>query len=78
MKNTLEGINSRLNDTEEQIYKPEDRIVGITEAEKKKRKRNKNKWTVKSLYNNIKCTDIHIKGVPDGKERKGQRTYLKT
>ena len=43
MKNTLEGISSRLNDTEEQIYKPEDRIVGITEAEKKKRKRNKNK-----------------------------------
>ena len=78
MKNTLEGISSRLNDTEEQIYKPEDRIVGITEAEKKKRKRNKNKKTVKSLYNNIKCTDIHIKGVPDGKERKGQRTYLKT
>ena len=37
MKNTREGINSRLNDTTEQIYKPEDRIVEITEAEKKKK-----------------------------------------
>ena len=39
MKNTREGINSRLNDTMEQIYKPEDRIVEITEAEKKKKKK---------------------------------------
>ena len=41
MKNTQEGINSRLNDTMEQIYKPEDRIVEISEAEKKKKKKKK-------------------------------------
>ena len=33
MKNTLEGINCRLNDTEELINKVEDRMVDITEAE---------------------------------------------
>ena len=33
MKNTLEGINSRLNDAEEQISKLEDRVVEITEME---------------------------------------------
>lgn len=78
MKNTREGINSRLNDTMEQIYKPEDRIVEITEAEKKK-KRNKNKWTVKSLCDNIKYTDIHTQvSQVEKKERKRQRTYLKT
>ena len=38
MKNTLEGINSRLNDTREQISELEDRIVDITEAEQKKEK----------------------------------------
>lgn len=30
MKNTLEGINSKLNDTEEWINKLEDRVVEIT------------------------------------------------
>ena len=39
MKNTLEGINSRLHDTEEQISKLEDRVVEITEADQKKEKR---------------------------------------
>ena len=38
-KNTLEGINSRLNDTEEWIRKLEDRVVEITETEEKKRKK---------------------------------------
>ena len=33
MKNTLEGINCRLNDTEELINTVEDRMVDITEAE---------------------------------------------
>ena len=32
-KNTLELINSRLDDTEEQISKLEDRVVEITQAE---------------------------------------------
>ena len=36
MKNTLEGINSRLDDTQEWISELEGRIVEITEAEQKK------------------------------------------
>ena len=37
MKNTLEGINGRLNDTDEQqISKLEDKIVEIIEPEQKK------------------------------------------
>ena len=39
MKNTLEGINSRMDDTEEWISKLEDRVVEITEAEQKKNKK---------------------------------------
>lgn len=35
LKNTLEGINSRLEDTEEQISDPEDRVV---EQQKEKKK----------------------------------------
>ena len=37
MKNTLEGINSRLDDTKEQISKLKDRVMENTEAEQKKR-----------------------------------------
>ena len=38
MKNTLEGINSRLNDTEEQISELEDRVIEITETDRKNKK----------------------------------------
>ena len=39
MKNTLEGINSRLDDIKEQISKLEDRGMENTEVEQKKDKR---------------------------------------
>ena len=41
MKNTLEGINSRIPETEEQISDLEHRMVEFTAAEKKKKKRMK-------------------------------------
>ena len=40
MKNTLEGTNSRLNDTEEWISYLKDRVVEITIAEQKKKEKN--------------------------------------
>ena len=46
----------------------------ITDAERKREKRLKsNEESLRELWNNIKCTDIHIIGVPEGKERKGQK-----
>ena len=41
IKNKLWGNNSRLNDTEEWINELEERVVRITEAEKKK---DEKKW----------------------------------
>ena len=38
MKNTLEAINSRITEAEEQINELEDRVVGITTMEKNKEK----------------------------------------
>ena len=35
-ENILEGLNSRLGDTEEQISKLKDRVIEITEPEQKK------------------------------------------
>ena len=79
MKNALEGINSRLNDTEEWISELEDRLVEITDAEQKKRMK-RNEDSLRDLWDNIKCTNIHVIGVPEGveRERKELRTYLKT
>ena len=39
MKNTLEGINSRITEAEERISELEDRTVEITAEEQKKEKR---------------------------------------
>ena len=36
MKNSLEGLNSRVDDTEEWITKPDESLQEITQAEQKK------------------------------------------
>ena len=47
-----------------------------TEYRKKKKKRNED--SLRNLWDNIKSTNIHILGVPEGDERqKGPRKYLK-
>ena len=56
MKNTREGINSRLNDSEEQINELEDRVAEITAAEQKKVKMKRNGDNLRDLWDNIKCT----------------------
>ena len=41
MKNTLEGLNSRINEAEEQISELEDRLVEITAVKQNKERRMK-------------------------------------
>ena len=79
IKNSLEGINSRITDAEEQISDLEDRMVKFTAAEQNKEKRMKrNENSLRDFWDNIKCTNIRIKGVPEEKrKRKGLREYLK-
>ena len=70
MKNTLEGINSRITEAEERISDLEDRMVEFTAAEQKKEKRMKrNEDSLRDLWDNIKHNNIHIIGVPEGEER---------
>ena len=78
MNNTLEGINSRITEAEEWINDLEDRKVEITAAEQKIENRLKrNEDSPRDLWNNIKCTNICIIGVPEGKEReKGPEKIL--
>ena len=70
MKNTPEGIDSRITEGEEWISDLEDRMVEITAAEQNKEKRMKrNEDSLRDFWNNIKCTNIRIVGVPEGEER---------
>ena len=70
MKNTLEGINSRITGAEEWISDLEDRRVGFTAMEQNKEKRMKtNEDSLRDLWDNIKRNNIHIIGVPEGEER---------
>ena len=79
IKTTLEGINSRITEAEEQISDLEGRMLEFTAAEQNKEKRMKrNEDSLRDLWDNIKCNNIRIIGVPEGEEReKGLRKYLK-
>ena len=66
IKNTLGGINSRITKPEEQTSELEDRMVEITAMEQKKEKRMKRiEDNLRDLWDNVKCTDIQIIGVPE-------------
>ena len=69
IKNSLEVANSRIQEAEERISEVEDRLVEITNVEQKREKRE--------LWDNVKCTNICIIGVPEGEEReKGTEKIL--
>ena len=71
IKNSLEGINSRKTEAEEWISDLKDKIVEITAAEQNKEKRMKRiKDSVRDFWDNIKCTNIRIIGVPEEEEKK--------
>ena len=70
MKNTLEGINSRITEAEEQTSELEDRMVEIAAKEKNKAKRMKRiEDSLRDLWNNIKYTNILIIEVPEEEEK---------
>ena len=70
-KNTLEGTNSRIMEAEGRISEVEDRMVEINEAERKKEKRVKrNEDNLRDLWDNVKCPNIRIIGVPEEEDKK--------
>ena len=79
MKNTLEGINSRIPEAEKQISDLEDRMVEFTAMEQNKEKRMKrNEDRLRDLWHNIKRTNIRIMGSQrEKREGKDPRKYLK-
>ena len=71
IKSTLEGTNSRITEAEDRISEVEDRMVQINEAERKKEKRIKrNEGNLRDLWENVKCPNIWIIGVPEEEDKK--------
>src|SRR5574337_1233684 len=71
IKNTLEGTNSRITEAKDGISKVEDRMVEINESERIKEKRIKrNEDNLRDLWDNIKCPNIRIIGVPEEEHKK--------
>ena len=71
IKNSLEGKNSRITETEERRSDLEDKIVEITTTEQNKEKRMKRiEDSLRDLWDNIKCNNIRIIGVPEEEEKK--------
>ena len=79
IKNSLQGINSRITEAEEHISDLEEKIVEITTAEQNKEKRMKRiEDSLRDYWDNIKHTNIRIIGVTEEeRKRKGLRKYLK-
>ena len=66
IKNTLEGINSRISEAEEWISALEDRMVEVTSEEQDEVKRMKRTEDIlRDLWDNIKHTNVWIVGVPE-------------
>ena len=78
IKTTLEGINSRISEGEERISELEDKMTEITSEEQNKVKRMKRaEDSLRNLWDNIKCPNIQIIGVPEKEEKKCMRKFLK-
>ena len=70
IKNTLEGINSRISEAE-WISELEDKMVEVTSEEQNKVKRMKRtEDSLRDLWDNIKHTNIRIIGAPEEEEKK--------
>ena len=71
IKNTLGGINSRISEAEERISELEYKMVEITSEQHNKVQRMKRtEDSLGDLWENIKCTNIRIIGVPEEEEKK--------
>ena len=71
IKNTLEGVNRRISETEEQNSELEDKMVEITSEEQNKVKRmQRTEDSLRDHWDNIKCINIRILGVPEEEEKK--------
>ena len=78
IKNTLGATNSRVTEAEDRISELEDRMVEINETERKKEKKiiKRNEDNIRDLWDNVKCPNIQIIGVPEEDKKKDHEKIL--
>ena len=70
IKKNLQGNNSRVNEAENQINDLEHKEAKNNHQNNKKKKESKrNEDHISSLWDNSKCSNIHIIGVPEREEK---------
>lgn len=73
-KNAIESFNSRLNQTEENLCKLEERYLEIAQSEEEKEiRKKKSEESLYGLWDTIKTNYICIMEVPDGEEGEKDR-----
>ena len=79
MKNTVEGINSRITEAEKSISEMEDRKVEITakEVNKEKRMKKKKKTVSETSGTTLKALTFELYGSQKKRQRQDLRKYLK-
>lgn len=78
LKNTQHGFNSRLDEAEEgSVTSKQGSGTHSIGAAKRKKKNEKSKDSLRDLWDNVRWFNIHIIGLPEGEDRKGQKSYLK-
>ena len=71
IKDTLEGTKSRIAEAEDWITEVEDRAGEINETERKRENRIKrNEGNLRDFWDNVKCPNIRIIGVPEEQDKK--------
>lgn len=76
MKYTLAGLISRLDELEIRISQLKDKAMGLTQTDKQKEKNNeKNKDSLRSIWENIRWTNIHILEIQE-EEENGKRNLV--
>ena len=70
VKNNLKGNNSRVDEAENQINDLERKEAKKNQSEQQEEKRiQKNEYSICSLWDNFKHSNIRISGVPEGEEK---------
>ena len=69
----FDAMNNRLEETEEQINDPEDKVIENNKAKQKRGKKNYGKLSrLIELTDSIKYSNIHIIGISEEEEERKQ------
>ena len=76
IKNSLQGNHSRVDEAENQINDLEHKEAKNNQSEQDKKRFQKNKDSISSLWDNVKGSNILIIGVPEGGEKEQEMANL--